>query len=60
MRSRDLAERFDDLSLGSYPTFRNTDYKTKITFDGRDEGRVEEALTAFLASVDDDGVVRVE
>jgi len=59
-RLGELADKFDDLSLGSYPTFRNSEYRTKITFDGRDRDRVEQAMSEFLGSVDSAGVVRVE
>lgn len=55
-----LAERFGDLLLGSYPTFGEQDYRTKLTFDGADAARVDEAVQTFLASVPSDRVIRVE
>lgn len=55
-----LAERFGDLLLGSYPVFGDQDYRTKLTFDGAEAGRVDEAVEAFLAGAASDRIVRVE
>jgi len=40
---------FADVSVGSYPKWLDPAYKTKVTFDGRDEARVFSARGAFLA-----------
>ena len=40
---------FADVSVGSYPKWLDPAYKTKVTFDGRDEGRVLSARDAFVA-----------
>lgn len=40
---------FPDVSVGSYPKWQDPSYKTKLTFDGRDARRVDEARDAFLA-----------
>ena len=40
---------FPDVSVGSYPKWLGAEYKTKLTFDGRDEGRVVAARDAFVA-----------
>jgi molybdenum cofactor synthesis domain-containing protein len=40
-----------DVSVGSYPTWRDPDYRTKVTFDGRDEARALRARDAFVASL---------
>ncbi len=40
---RALASRYPDVSIGSYPKWRGTDYKTKLTFDGRSQERIREA-----------------
>jgi len=37
------------VSVGSYPKWLDPAYKTKVTFDGRDEARVVEARDAFVA-----------
>jgi hypothetical protein len=42
---------FADVSVGSYPRWQDPAYKTKITFDGRDEARVLAARDAFVASL---------
>ena len=40
---------FVDISVGSYPKWLDPAYKTKVTFDGRDEARVLAARDAFIA-----------
>ncbi len=45
----DVVARFPDVGVGSYPKWNEPTYKTKLTFDGRDEARVNAARDAFLA-----------
>jgi len=40
---------FVDVSVGSYPKWQDPAYKTKVTFDGRNEARVLAARDAFVA-----------
>jgi molybdopterin-biosynthesis enzyme MoeA-like protein len=40
---------YPDVDIGSYPKWRDPSYKTKLTFDGRDEARVHAARDAFVA-----------
>jgi molybdenum cofactor synthesis domain-containing protein len=47
----EVVSAFTDVAIGSYPTWRDPAYKTKITFDGRDEARVLGARDAFVASL---------
>ncbi len=42
---------FPDVAIGSYPKWFDPSYKTKLTFDGRDEARVLAARDAFVASL---------
>jgi len=42
---------FPDVSVGSYPKWMDAAYKTKLTFDGRDEARVDAARDAFVATL---------
>jgi molybdopterin-biosynthesis enzyme MoeA-like protein len=44
-----VVSRFPDVGVGSYPTWQDSTYKTKLTFDGRDAARVDAARDAFLA-----------
>jgi molybdenum cofactor synthesis domain-containing protein len=44
-----ILARFPDVDLGSYPKWRDPAYKTKLTFDGRDDARVTAARDAFVA-----------
>ncbi len=39
------------VEVGSYPAWIGAPYRTKLTFDGRDEGEVEAALSAFVATL---------
>lgn len=48
MLDRVVAE-YSDVSVGSYPKWIDPAYKTKVTFDGRDEARVLAARDAFVA-----------
>jgi molybdenum cofactor synthesis domain-containing protein len=42
---------FPDVDVGSYPKWNDPTYKTKLTFDGRDEARVKAARDAFVATL---------
>jgi molybdenum cofactor synthesis domain-containing protein len=42
---------FPDVDVGSYPKWQSDKYKTKLTFDGQDEARVDAARDAFVASL---------
>lgn len=44
----DVVERFPDVSVGSYPRFDDPDHRVQVTFDGRDESRVDAAQRAFV------------
>ena len=39
---------FPDVAIGSYPRWLEPSYKTRLTFDGRDETRVLAARDAFV------------
>jgi len=51
---------FPDVGVGSYPKWQDATYRTKLTFDGRDEGRVDEARDAFLALLPSGEPQRIE
>ena len=44
---------YPDVDVGSYPKWNDPTYKTKLTFDGRDEARVKAARDAFVATLPD-------
>jgi molybdopterin-biosynthesis enzyme MoeA-like protein len=44
-----VVAEFPDVSIGSYPRWGEAAYKTKLTFDGRDDGRARAARDAFIA-----------
>jgi molybdenum cofactor synthesis domain-containing protein len=44
-----VVAEYPDVGVGSYPKWLDPKYKTKITFDGRDDARVRAARDAFVA-----------
>jgi molybdenum cofactor synthesis domain-containing protein len=44
-----VVAQFGDVSVGSYPKWLDATYKTKLTFDGRDDARVTAARDSFIA-----------
>ena len=42
---------YPDVEVGSYPTWSDPSYKTKLTFDGREAARVDEAKDAFVKTL---------
>ena len=50
---------FPGVDIGSYPHLDAPDYRVKVTLDGRDAARVDEAL-AWLAARLGDAVVRID
>jgi molybdopterin-biosynthesis enzyme MoeA-like protein len=55
-----VAEQHPQLFIGSYPRFRATDYRLKVTVDGPDEAQVAHALEQIVAFLPRDKIVRVE
>ncbi len=51
---------YPDVDVGSYPKWVDPAYKTKLTFDGRDEARVHAARDAFVAMLPAGEPQRVE
>ena len=46
-----VVARYPDVEIGSYPAWYGAPYRTKLTFDGRDAARVDEATEAFVSSL---------
>ncbi len=46
-----VVSEFPDVAVGSYPKWMDPAYKTKITFDGREERRVDAARDAFVSAL---------
>ena len=42
-----------DVRIGSYPAFRNPEYAVELTFDGRDENRVDDVMKIFEEKLKD-------
>ncbi len=51
---------FPDVSVGSYPRWRDPEYAVRITFDGREGARVGEAAERFAAMLPREHLIRVE
>ena len=55
-----VAERYPDLFVGSYPRFRDPLYRLKVTVDGADETRVARALDEIVNFLPREKIVRVD
>ncbi|MEO1368876.1 MAG: molybdopterin-binding protein, partial [Acidobacteriota bacterium] len=53
----DLDARFPEVAIGSYPRWGDDPVRVKITFDGRDPGRVDGAVAALVAALPADQIV---
>ena len=56
----DLLVKFPQLMLGSYPVLDLPEYKVKVTLESKDPAYLEGALQAFVASLPEDAVQRIE
>jgi molybdenum cofactor synthesis domain-containing protein len=57
---KDVVARHPNVEIGSYPKWRDPEYKTKITIDGRDCSLVEAALATVLGLLTKEQIHRVE
>lgn len=55
-----IVEAYPDVDVGSYPSWTAPDYKTKLTFDGRDAAQLEAAVQRFVATLPAGEPQRVE
>jgi molybdenum cofactor synthesis domain-containing protein len=55
-----IVAEFPEVAVGSYPKWFDPSYKTKLTFDGRDEGPVLAARDAFVGLLPEGEPQRVE
>jgi len=51
---------FDDVEVGSYPQFGDEDHRVRVTFETRDEERVEKAVQHFVEQIGPSNVVRIQ
>jgi molybdenum cofactor synthesis domain-containing protein len=56
----DLLNKFPELMLGSYPVLDLPDYKVKVTLESKDSNYLDRALQAFVASLPQDAVHRID
>jgi molybdenum cofactor synthesis domain-containing protein len=56
----EVVELHRDVEVGSYPRWMDSEFRTKLTFDGTDGDRVRAARDAFVASLPSSALVRVE
>ena len=45
----EIVANHPDVAIGSYPAWSDKKFRTKLTFDGKDEAAINRALDAFLA-----------
>lgn len=55
-----VVEAHPSVDIGSYPTFADPRYRTKLTFDGLDEPAVKRARDALLARLPPETIVSVD
>jgi molybdenum cofactor synthesis domain-containing protein len=55
-----VAHEHPDVEIGSYPRFDDADHRVRLTFEAKDERRVEAALQALLLLLPAGTVVRTE
>lgn len=55
-----VAQACPDVEIGSYPKWFDPEYKTKVTFDGTDQARVDQALGMLLDRLPGSSVVQYE
>ena len=53
-----IVEAHPGVEIGSYPRWGDTEWRTKITFDGRDRSIVEQTRDAFIAILPEGSPVR--
>ena len=56
----DLLAKFPKLMLGSYPVLDLPEYKVKVTLESKDSSYLNRALQAFVASLPQDAVHRID
>ena len=56
----DLLQEFPELVLGSYPRFREADYRVMLTLESRDAEYLQRALDSLLGRIPADAVHKVE
>jgi hypothetical protein len=49
-----------EVGIGSYPRWRDPEYKVKLTFDGLDAAKVDAAVRECVAGLPPEAVLRVE
>jgi len=56
----ELLVKYPDIMLGSYPVLDLPDYKVKVTLESKDQKYLTQALEAFIASLPQDGIHRID
>ncbi len=57
---RDVADRYPQVSIGSYPNFSAPDYRVKVTLESKDAAALAAAVESLLAVLDQGRLVRSE
>jgi molybdenum cofactor synthesis domain-containing protein len=56
----EVVAEYPAVDVGSYPTWEDLGYKTKLTFDGKDADAVEIAVQTFVAKLPEGEPLRIE
>ena len=57
---QEVADAHPQVALGSYPNFSSPEYRVKLTLESKDSAALEAALTALLAKLNHERLVRSE
>ncbi|MBL8151154.1 MAG: competence/damage-inducible protein A [Blastocatellia bacterium] len=60
VQMKQIASDYPSVSIGSYPSFDNKDYKVKITIESKDQESVEAAFAAMCSLLKEDLIVRYQ
>ncbi|HSK28676.1 MAG TPA: competence/damage-inducible protein A [Candidatus Limnocylindria bacterium] len=56
----DLLVKFPEIMLGSYPVLDLPEYKVKVTLESKNTAYLDQALQAFVASLPEDAIHRID
>lgn len=55
-----VANKYTQVSIGSYPVFNRDDYKVKVTIESKDKDTTESAFEMLISLLNKDSIVRYE
>lgn len=55
-----IADRYPDVTIGSYPEWSNPKYRVKVTFDSGDQSAIDKASRDLLSLLPTENIVKIE